>query len=80
MLGEPLLAHPAKSARVDAASHSEVGDDYNRDQHDNDADDGPHIVLDLAPPRSHRTDCTEGIESALFLIAQQAPSSVAAWL
>jgi hypothetical protein len=49
MFGEPLLAHPTECASVHATWHPHSGEDHNRDQHDDDADDQQHMVLDLAP-------------------------------
>lgn len=45
MFGEPLLAHPAKIGGVHAAWHPYPGDDDDRDQRDDDADDEQHLVL-----------------------------------
>ena len=48
LFGEPLIAHPAPCARVHATWHPHSANDYNRDQHDNYADNQQHMVLDLA--------------------------------
>jgi hypothetical protein len=39
MFGEPFIAHPAKRARVHATWDAHSGNDYNRAQHDDCADD-----------------------------------------
>jgi hypothetical protein len=45
MFSEPLLAHPAKIGGVDATWHTHPGNDDDRDQHDDDADNEQHLVL-----------------------------------
>ena len=52
MFGEPFIAHPAACARVHATWHPHSGNDYNRDQHDDCADDQQHMVLDVVAPRA----------------------------
>jgi len=45
MFSEPSLAHPAQIGGVDAPWHTHPGNDDDRDQHDEDADDEQHLVL-----------------------------------
>jgi hypothetical protein len=68
LFGEPLIAHPAPCARVHATWHPHSANDYNRDQHDNYADNQQHIVLDLAaaprPPETlYRLDVLRAVLS-----------------
>ena len=61
MFGEPLLAHPAECASVDATWRPHSGDDDNRDRRDDCAED----------PHRHVTNCIEQTRSTLFWIAQR---------
>jgi len=61
MFGEPFIAHPAECARVHATGHPHFGTDYNRDQHDDDADDQQHMVR---PQRHHGHRTTVSIGRA----------------
>ena len=45
MFSAPLLAHPAEIGGVHATWHLHPGDDDDRDQRYDDADDEQHIVL-----------------------------------
>ena len=45
MFGEPLLAHPAEIDGAHATWHPHPGDDDDRDQRDDNADDEQHMVL-----------------------------------
>ena len=44
MFREPLLAHPAEIGGVHPTWYAQPGDDDNRDQRDDDADDEQHMV------------------------------------
>ena len=68
LFGEPLIAHPAPCARVHATWHPHSANDYNRDQHDNYADNQQHMVLDLAaaprpPDTLYRLDVLRAVLS-----------------
>jgi hypothetical protein len=71
LFGEPLIAHPAPCARVHATWHPHSANDYNRDQHDNYADNQQHMVLDLAAAPRPPTHCIDWTCSALFSLAQR---------
>ena len=45
MFSEPLLAHPAETGGVYTTWHPHPGDDGDRGQRDDDADDEQHVVL-----------------------------------
>ena len=68
LFGEPLIAHPAPCARVHATWHPHSANDYNRDQHNNYADNQQHMVLDLAaaprpPDTLYRLDVLRAVLS-----------------
>jgi hypothetical protein len=45
MFSEPLLAHPAEIGGVDATWRTHPGNDDDRDQHHDEADDEQHMVV-----------------------------------